>query len=250
MNRLALLLVSAAFLVAMTGCGSLIDPVPKNVYRVKTFKEGHPNHETAISGGVLSIETAKSLGLNAVEKYLGNRLSPDDARFEVTAVDVQALKELVEQQMRPDEKKQAETKLNEVPEGLFYLTIISPNNERYGLVLNAGTGDVLKISDDTQAGTESAGIPGDKAISAYSELANQFLVEKGLSSSGLWADGGLFVEAREAAYYCIRSTEDDSLDYLIEVDIAENQVTGFSKDIMAMLTWNAKVFAKAPSMQE
>lgn len=251
MNKLALLFASASLLIFISGCSSFMDPVPKNVFMIKKYNEGNKNNATSITGGVLSVETTKSLGLNAVEKYLGIRLLPDEVQFDVTVVDLNALKELVEHDIRPDEKQNAEESLKEVPEGLFYLTITSPNNERYELVLNAGTGDVLKISNEPQMREVSGGIPSDKTVNSHSEITNKFLQEKeALNPRDFQEDGGLFVEDKKIAYYCFRSIKDNSLKYVIEIDLAKNKITGFNKDIMALLTWNAKVSVKMPSMQE
>ncbi|MCM3629176.1 hypothetical protein M3194_17675 [Paenibacillus glycanilyticus] len=251
MNRIAGLLVSASLLVLVTGCSSFIDPVPKNIYMVKKYNAGNKDNETSIPGGMLSVATIKSIGLSAVEKYFGNTLSPDNAQIEVSAVDLNALKELVEHDIRPDDKLDAEAKLKKVPEGLFYLTISSANNERYALVLNAGSGDVLKISNETQTGVEGIDDPGDRTGSFNPEVSYKFLQEKeALNPKDFRVDRGMFIEAKEAAYYYFISMEDNSLKYLIEVDLTKNKVKGFSKDIMALLTWNGKVFAKLPIKQE
>lgn len=244
MNRLAFILLTFTLLLLMTGCGSLFNPVPKNVVMVKKIKEIDKNNEVSMPGGVLSVETIKSLGLNALGKYFDIQLSPDQVQFEVTVVDINALKGLVEQNIHPDERKDAEAMLKEVPEGLFYLTITSPSKERYELVLNAGTGDVLKISNQNNSNSGLKEFDLD-----YSNRIDKFLQEKqGLKSEDIKQVEKMFSENEDT--YVYRNLKDNRLRYVIEVDIPQNKVTGFSKDIMALLTWSAKISAKVPTLHQ
>ncbi|MCK9862449.1 hypothetical protein [Paenibacillus sp. ATY16] len=237
MNKLACFFLAFALLLLMTGCGSLMNPVPKNVVMVKRIEENNKNNEIAMPRGVLAVESTKSLGLNALEKYFGVRLSADQAQFEVKVVDINALKGLVEQNIQSDERKDAEAMLKEVPEGLFYLTITSTSNQRYELVLNAGTGGVLKISNPNQAN----GLSDLKTIELDSSTIDKFLQEKqGLKSEELEQVEKMVFENREVTY-AYRNLKDDRVRYVIEEDLKENRITGFSKDIMALLTWTAKL---------
>ncbi|WP_201008669.1 hypothetical protein [Paenibacillus glycanilyticus] len=237
MNKLACFFLAFALLLLMTGCGSLVNPIPKNVLMVKKIEEDNKNDAISMPRGVLAVESTKSLGLNALGKYFGVRLSADQAQFEVRVVDINALKGLVEQNIEPDERKDAEAMLKEVPEGLFYLTITSSSNHRYELVLNAGTGEVLKISNQNQANRLS----DLKTFELDSSTIDKFLQEKqGVKSEELEQIEKLIFENREVTYV-YRNLKDDRVRYVIEEDITQNKIKGFSKDIMALLTWTAKL---------
>ncbi|MBM7569111.1 hypothetical protein [Paenibacillus sacheonensis] len=248
MNRFALILASAALLLITSGCSSFFEAVPKNVVMVKKYSGVDESSQPLKAGEILSLQTTKSLGLNAVKKYFDKQISEDDVQFELTTVELNALRVLVEHDIRPDVKQDAEAKLKEVPEGLFYLTITFPDNERYELVLNARTGDVLKISNQSQIGDVSAGNSKEMTSHSDSENVNKFLQEKeGLNPKDI-KETAVFAEGK-ASYYLI-NIENDSLKYVIEFDTQMNKVMGFSKGIMALLTWGSKVTTKVPTMQE
>ncbi|MEC0225656.1 hypothetical protein [Paenibacillus alba] len=240
MNKLIFLIVSAVFMILTTGCGGFYNTIQKDKVMVKKISNEGKSNEVNYDG-VLSQEAVKTLSLNAVNKYFNEQLTLNQVQFELMTADQNKLKELVEQNITSrasqKDREDATTELNNIPNGLFYvtLTITSTHKKGYDIVLNAKDGNVLKISNFQKPDHQTqADISKNITSSKISEITGQFIQEKeGYSLSDLNMDLGGFSSTEAELYY--RSKKDNSLKYQITVNLATMEVTGFNKDIMAML---------------
>lgn len=116
------------------------------------------------------------------------------------------------------------------------LTSSEVPEESYDIVLNAKDGDVLKI---LRSYRES------RAMLRYSEekvfdLADRFLEEHGnypLTELTLQLDITRWGSNAELYY---TSEDNKTLKYCVVVNFSSNEVVGFSKDVMALLSYNSK----------
>ncbi|EFU41142.1 hypothetical protein PVOR_16004 [Paenibacillus vortex V453] len=241
MNKLSFLIIFAVFMILTTGCGGFYNSIEKDKVMVKKISNERESNEVNYEG-VLSQEAVKTLSINAVNKYFNEQLTLNQVQFELMAADQNKLKELVEQNIASrasqKDREDAKTELNDIPDGLYYVTMtITPTRKKgYDIVLNARDGNVLKISNFQKSDYQTTvdinkNIPSSK----ITETSGKFIQDKeGYSLSDLSADFGSFSSADEAEIY-YRSKKDNSLKYQITVNLTSMKVTGFNKDLMVML---------------
>ncbi|HEY2495176.1 MAG TPA: hypothetical protein VGI33_19985 [Paenibacillus sp.] len=260
MNKLKVVIVCAAFMILITGCGGFFNAIEKETVMVKKITKEHKSNEVKYEG-VLSQDAVKTLSLNAVNKYYNEKLTMDEVQIELLVVDQKKLKDLldkVEYGVHPRIKQNQEfkvdskTELNKIPSSLFFmtLTLSADPNEVYDIVLNARDGDVLKISKVILKGVLSEKEPEVILKGAFSEkepevildeevieIANRFILEKGsyvlsdLILNEKPVRRGIVAEL----YYM--SKDNQSLNYSVIVNLRTKQVVGFNKDVMAMLSY-------------
>ncbi|CAH8770841.1 hypothetical protein [Paenibacillus dendritiformis] len=238
MNKLSILIVSAAFMILTTGCVGFYDTVEKDIVMVKKVSKNKISNEVKYEE-VLSQDTAKTLSLNAVNKYFDTQLSRDDVQIELMEIDQKNLKGLVEhginQRLSQQEREDFETELEKTPGGLFYLTLTvsSKRNEVYNIVLNARNGDVLNIYKLNLDRNKS--IDGSRFIEQIIKTANKFIQEKeNYNLSDLTMDFRTILSDTAEVYYWSKNNQ---LKYHVIVHLEEMQVIGFNKDILAMLKY-------------
>ncbi|MBD2865404.1 hypothetical protein [Paenibacillus oceani] len=244
MKKLSVLIVSAAFMILTTGCGTFYKTIEKDTVMVKKInnedKRSEVQHE-----GALSQDTAKTLSVKAVNKYFNENFTVDEFKFELMVVDQNKLKDTVENsvnsQQNQKDKEDFETELNKVPDGLFYLTLTDSSSRDgiYDVVLNARTGDVLKIFKYPNA-NGSKSIDGSESIDQIKKTANRFI-----QGEGSYAVSDLTMDLRTIRSYWAevyyRSNYGKSLKYHVIVQLKDMQVLGFNKDLMAMLNYSTGI---------
>ncbi|WP_028609340.1 hypothetical protein [Paenibacillus harenae] len=237
MNRLGMMILSAALLLLLSGCGGWFNTIPKDTVIIKKITPEHPTDEAAYDG-VLSLEAVKTLSLNAVNKYYGSKLTMSEVQFELMAVDKNRLKELLNVP-QPQEKTGFDYKIE--PEnmtgGLFFVTLAPSAGSKsvYELVLNDKDGDVVKIS---KLGAEpDSAIAGSYDQEKVYDAANRFVEEKvGIPLSELAMNPKMSRWGREVKIF-YTSKDGKTLKYGVTLGFGSYEVTGFSKDVMALLSF-------------
>lgn len=255
MNKRILVMVLAALAIISTGCGNVLDRTPKDTVMVKKITKETGSNDVEYEG-VLSQEAVKTLSLNAVNKYLEKSLTIDELQFELMAIDQHKFRELLNEaeygvDPRPERaqvieqgakaKLDYQTELDDISGGLYYITLtrLSDPSEVYDIVLNAKDGDVIKLSEVgvVRAPSSSSQSEREKIIA----LANAFIDIEGsypLSELSLNEDITIWDSVVELYY---TSKEDKKLKYCVTVNVRQNKVVGFSKDVMALLSYYSRL---------
>lgn len=248
MNKLIMVIVCAVFMFLTTGCGGLFNAIEKDTVMVKKIPKEHKSNEVKYEG-VLSQDAVKTLSLNAVNKYFNKKLTIDMVQFELMAIDQKELKDLldrvaygVDPQPKNNQgfKFDVKTELNKYPNGLFYmtLTLSADHNEVYDIVLNAKDGDVIKIFKADQIPQVVYDVKEPNVIvDGVIEIANQFIQDKGSYSLS-----DLVLNEKDIRYGIVAeiyymSKDNQSLKYSIMINSRTKQVVGFSKEVMAILSY-------------
>ncbi|OPH51182.1 hypothetical protein BC351_35625 [Paenibacillus ferrarius] len=245
MRKYMMLLLYSAILVLVTGCQGWFNSFPKDTVMIKKIVQEHKNSEIKYEG-VLSQDAVKTLSVQAVDKYLNKKLALDHAQFEIMAVDQNKLKELLKETSQVAglvvtqgmSQQQFTSDIQAITGGLYYVTLTSSEvpEESYDIVLNAKNGDVLKI---LRSYRES------RVMSRYSEkrvfdLTDRFVEEHGsypLTELTLQLDMTRWGSNVELYY---TSKDNKTLKYCVVVNYSSDAVVGFSKDVMALLSYNSK----------
>jgi len=255
MNKLILVMTLAALMIISTGCGNVFDRTPKDTVMVKKITKEKGSNDVEYEG-VLSQDAVKTLSLNAVNKYMDKNLTVDELQFELKAIDQIKLRDLlkeeepgviskperaqvIEQDAQVERDYQAE--LDHISGGLYFITLtrLSEPDEAYDIVLNANDGEVVKLSEVGVVRNPSTS--SESAREIVIDLANAFIEKKGsyplaeLSLNEGIIRWGSVVEL----YYT--SKDDKKLRYCIMVNVRQNKVVGFSKDVMALLSYYSRL---------
>lgn len=83
MKKFVLIILCMVF---ATGCDRWFDTIQKDTVMVKKLPKEQQSSEVEYEG-ILSQDTVKTLSLNAVNKYFGERLAKEEIQFELLAVD-------------------------------------------------------------------------------------------------------------------------------------------------------------------
>ncbi|TCZ77837.1 hypothetical protein E0485_10205 [Paenibacillus albiflavus] len=257
MKKLILVIICASFMILATGCQSVFNTIPKDTVMVKKIIRENENIEAEYEG-VLSQDAVKTLSLNAVNKYFDENLTTDEFQFELVVIDQNKFKVLLseaENTPRVKSAKAPELKVNDQTEfspysgGLYYTTMtkLTDPDEVYDIVLNARDGDVIKAvrGGETIQNFARNTVEDDRLVKYHMNevipLATKFIQDKGsyllsdLSlNEGMTRSGGV-VEL----YYM--SKDGDKLKYTVTVDLKRNEVVGFSKDVMALLSYFSRL---------
>ncbi|MDN9012628.1 hypothetical protein [Brevibacillus laterosporus] len=238
MKKYLFSIVSVAFLVMTTGCTGFYNAIEKDTVMVKKINNEHKSNEVEYEGA-LSQDAMRMLSVNAVNKYFNEKLTVDDVQFELSVIDQNKLKNLVEKVFKglnPEVSEHVEKELNKIPSGLYYmtLTVSTGTKDIYDIILNARDGDVLKILKVNGANFFGDTSPGRNLF----ELADQFIQEKGGSelASDLTLDqDAVRVGIKTEVYY--KSKTNKAWKYNVMINQRTMKVIGFNKDIMAMLNY-------------
>ncbi|CCF15593.1 putative lipoprotein [Brevibacillus laterosporus GI-9] len=238
MKKYLFSIVSMAFLLMTTGCTGFYNAIEKDTVMVKKINSEHKSNEVKYEG-TLSQDAVRMLSVNAVNKYFNEKLTVDDVQFELSVIDQNKLKDLVEKVFKglnQEVSEHVEKELNKIPSGLYYmtLTVSTGYNDIYDIILNARDGDVLKILKVNGANFFGDTSPGRNLF----ELADQFIQEKG--DSELASDLALDQDAvrfgtKTEVYY--KSKTNKTWKYNVMINQRTMKVIGFTKDIMAILNY-------------
>ncbi|GIO85593.1 hypothetical protein J25TS5_25250 [Paenibacillus faecis] len=257
MNKLILVIICGAFMILATGCQSVFNTIPKDTVMVKKIIRENDNAEEEYEG-VLSQDAVKTLSLNAVNKYFDENLTRDELQFELAVIDQNKFKVMLNEAEKglvhmpatvPELKVNDQIDFASYSSGVYYTTLTKSTdpNEGYLIVLNAKDGDVIRavrrretIQDDARSTMEE-----DLLVKYYMEkitpLATEFIRDKGsypLSELTLNEDitrSGGVVEL----YYM--SKDRNKLKYVVTFDLKRNEIVGFSKDVMALLSYYSRL---------
>ncbi|WP_442602444.1 hypothetical protein [Paenibacillus sp. KN14-4R] len=260
MNRLIVVIICASIMILGTGCQGVFDTISKETVMVKQISRVNETNEAEYEG-ILSQDAVKTLSLNAVNKYFDENLTMDEFQFELVVIDQNKFKVLLSEaeyapkvKPAPAPKVKPELKLDDQTEfapysgGLYYTTLtkLTSPNEVYDIVLNARDGDVIKVA---RAGTlknfantsEEDDLLVKYGMNKVTPLATKFIQDKGsyplsdLSLNESMISKGSVVEL----YYT--SKDGDKLKYAVTVNLKRNEVVGFSKDVMALLSYYSRL---------
>lgn len=249
MNKLILVIICASFMILGTGCQGVFDTIPKETVMVKQIIRVNETNEAEYEG-ILSQDAVKTLSLNAVNKYFDENLTMDEFQFELVVIDQNKFKALLsEAEYAPivNPAKVPELKLNDQTEfapysgGLYYTTLtkLTDSDEVYDIVLNARDGDVIKVA---RAGTlQNFASTSEEDKEKVIALATKFIQDKGsypLSDLSL-NEGVIRLGSVVELYYM--SKDGDKLKYAVTVNLRRNEVVGFSKDVMALLSYYSRL---------
>ncbi|GAV12824.1 hypothetical protein [Paenibacillus sp. NAIST15-1] len=250
MKKWILAFMCMVILMLLTGCEGWFNAIPKDKVMVKQIRKENPGNEPEYEG-VLSQETAKTLSLKAINTYYEMNVTMDELRFESMYVDQNKLNDLLNSprpqeepvvyygdKTLPDRIPEGQSSLlDQIPRGLYYVTLtqsVKPN-EIYDVVLNAKDGDIVKISRSGGKQNRVQEIARDKVF----DIANRFIQEEGsypLTELTLNQDMTRWDRDGEAEVF-YTSKDNQTLKYSVTVSFYMNGVSGFSKDIMALLNY-------------
>jgi hypothetical protein len=242
-----IVMLFSALLVLMTGCQGWFNSIPKDTVMVKKIVQEHKNSEIEYEG-VLSQDAVKTLSVQAVDKFLNKKLALDHAQFEIMAVDQNKLKELLKETSHvagpvvlggmAKQRMQFTSDIQAITGGLYYVTLTSSElpGESYDIVLNAKDGDVLKI---LRSYRESRAMPRNAEEKVF-DIADRYVEEHGvypLSELTQQLDMTRW-DPNVELYYT--SKDNKNLKYCVVINYSSNEVVGFSKDVMALLSYTSK----------
>lgn len=250
MKKWILVFTCIIFLMLLTGCEGWFNAIPKDKVMVKQIMNENPGIEPEYEG-VLSQETAKTLSLKAINKYFDMNVTMDELQFESMYVDQNKLNDLLNSP-RPQEEPVVyygdktlldqiyysdKALFDQIPRGLYYVTLTQSMkpNEAFDVVLNAKDGDIVKISRSGGKQSRVQEIARDKVF----DIANRFIEEEGsYPPSELMLNQDMTrwgMDGEAEVFYT--SKDSQTLTYSVTVSFYMNGVSGFSKDIMAQLSY-------------
>ncbi|WP_334077875.1 hypothetical protein [Paenibacillus sanfengchensis] len=256
MNKLILVIICVAFMILATGCQSVFNTIPKDTVMVKKIRE-NDNAEEEYEG-VLSQDAVKTLSLNAVNKYFDENLTKDELQFELAVIDQNKFKVMLNEAEKslvhipatvPELKVNDQIDFASYSSGVYYTTLTKSTdpNEGYLIVLNAKDGDVIRavrrretIQDDARP-TMEEDLLLKYFIKKFTTLATEFIRDKGsypLSELTLKED---ITRSGGVVEFYYMSKDGDKLKYVVTVDLKRNEIVGFSKDVMALLSYYSRL---------
>ncbi|MGO4548509.1 hypothetical protein AB4Z29_27345 [Paenibacillus sp. 2TAB23] len=247
MRKYGIIMLFTVSITLLTGCQGWFNSNPKDTVMVKNIPQVHQDNELEYEG-VLSQDAVKTLSIQAVNTYFEKKLVIDLVQFEILAIDQNKLKELLNEAEITSQPMQRRTQQNQMPftselsaisGGLYNVTLTSSDAPAvaYDIVLNAKDGDILKIFCSYR---ETRAVPGESDEKVF-EYADRFIEEYGdyplseLTKQMNMTRWGPAVEV----YYT--SKEDKDLKYCVMIDFGSNAFVGFSKDVMALLSYYSKL---------
>jgi hypothetical protein len=252
MRRILILMTCVLFIVVVTGCDSLFTAIPKDTVMVKKIMQEKEDNEVVYEG-VLSQDAVKTLSVQAVNHYFDQQLSIDDLQFEIMAVDQNKLKELLKEaessagpvstersaiQVQPQPKFQFQSDISSITGGLYYITLTKSTRPYaiYDIVLNAKDGDVLKVLRSKRESTGAAVRVQKKVF----DIADEFVKAKGsYPLSELTQQINMTYWGASAELY-YTSKDNKFVKYNVMVNNRYDEVDGFTKDIMALLSYYSR----------
>lgn len=250
MKKLILIILSAVFLIVMTGCEGWFNKIPKDTVMVKKITHENKGNEVEYEG-VLSQDAVKTLSLNAVNKYYDESLSMDKLQFQLMTVDQKKINDLMNevepraslQQTKEPQKIEFnnKTELDHISGGLYYVTWTRSDNKYniYDVVLNARDGDVMRISRlvDTSKPTSSDSNERAKIF----DIVDRFVKNKGsYPSTELSQRQDMIRWGNSAVEFYYTSKDSDTIKYCVTINVRTGEISGFSKDVMALLSYYSK----------
>lgn len=255
MNRLILVIIFASFMILGTGCQGVFDTIPKETVMVKQIVRVNETNEAEYEG-ILSQDAVKTLSLNAVNKYFDENLTMDELQFELMVIDQNKFKVLLSEAeygivskarsaevpaVVPELKLNDQTEFAPYSGGLYYTTLtkLTDPDEVYDIVLNARDGYVIKV---VRAGTiRNFSSNNEKDKETVIALATKFIQDKGsYPLSDLSLNEGVIRWGSVVELYYM-SKDGDKLKYAVSVNLRRNEVVGFSKDVMALLSYYSRL---------
>lgn len=243
MKKYAFIAVCAAFVLLTTGCEGWFNTIPKGTVMVKKLPQEQQTGEVEYDG-ILSQDAAKTISLNAVNKYYGESLTKEEIQFELLAVDRTKLEELLKRTVtsvvaRPMAEWMRDFDVDPVTElephsgGLYYMTLTRKTepNEVYDLVVNAKDGEVVKMIKSSWGLSDGNTRPARDVT----DVANRFVQEKGsypLSDLVLYQQ----VERGRITEVYYMNEDRQSLKYCVMINNRTKEIIGFSKDVMTLLS--------------
>ncbi|MFD0710811.1 hypothetical protein [Paenibacillus sp. GCM10027626] len=249
MRRLAVItMCTAGLMLLIAGCTPLFDAIPKDTVMIKKMPQEQPG-DTIDYEGVLSQEAAKTISLNAVNRYFHQTFAKEDIQFELLAVDELKLKQFflrtsgvvlhpLPEAAPPMVLEDPDKLLEQIKDGLYYMTLKHEGEETeevYDLVLNAKDGDILKL---VQAGRKKYARTQPRDMKVL-EVANQFVQEMDDYPLDELVRDEKMVRWDSIVEVYYTKQDRKSLKYSVLVDYETKKVIGFNKDVMTILSYYA-----------
>ncbi|GKU77352.1 hypothetical protein [Paenibacillus sp. L3-i20] len=253
MNRLIVVMLSVVCMIVMTGCAGMFDRIPKDNVMVKKITKEETVNEIEYEG-VLSQVAIKTLSINAVKTYLDENIAMEDLQYELLLIDQSSLKDLLrganfeliprgESRSNstpvaiPQGMEKYESYLEPIANGLYFATLTKQSDPRevYEIVLNAKDGDILKVTKEEIVGISLSYDEVDQ--DKVNEIAIAFIEKMGdYSLSDLFKRDGYTRWGNKVKLY-YDSIDSNELKYVVEVNVRDQKVVGFRKDVMAFLSY-------------
>lgn len=241
MKKFIPLLVVCFIFPLLAGCSSLYNPYPKNTVMIKNLeaKEQFKVQDDAL----LSEETIKSLGINAINKYFNNHLSKDNVEFELQSIDYSDIKKLLASatsylNLDQDILDSYIEQLNKVSSGLYFITITNVFNEYdiYGITINPSNGEILRATKaknfaEVKVSEEDARVDDEKLV----QLAKQFADEKELINTAIDASQIRVYQTMNGLSELYYISDDRKVMFYFMINYVKNEVVDFSKDVLAAI---------------
>ncbi|MBH5320921.1 hypothetical protein I6N90_24350 [Paenibacillus sp. GSMTC-2017] len=265
MRTLNMIVLCAALMIMLTGCGGYFNKVEKNKVMVKKISEEQVTEEISY-GDTLSLGTVNTLSINAVNKYFDKKFKEDDVKIDIRVVDQQNLRYLFENveygaAPQPEGNKSivfdTQAMLKEVPSGLFYVDLGSvadfPSQYEYkyeyDLVLSAKDGKVLQIKE--QINPQQVGIRQEKqqmntreviftreSIEEVIDNGTRFVKEElGLTTVQPLSGKEMIRWNGSVVELFFKDEQNESVIASVFVDTHTNKIVGFNRGLMAVLSF-------------
>ncbi|GIP22247.1 hypothetical protein [Paenibacillus sp. J22TS3] len=252
MNKLILIIIWVSFMILGTGCQGVFDTIPKETVMVKQITRVNETNEVEYEG-ILSRDVVKTLSLNAVNKYFNKNSTMDEFQFELVVIDQTKFKDLLSEaeyapKVKPELRLNDQTEFAPYSGGLYYTTLtkLTDPDEVYDIVLNARDGDVIKVARAGKLQNFASTREEDDLLLKYGKdkitsLAIKFIQDKGsYPLSDLSLNESITRSGGIAELYYM-SKDSDKLKYAVAVNLRQNEVVGFSKDVMALLSYYSRL---------
>lgn len=236
MKKAGRCLMSFVLVLLMAGCEGLYNSTPKDMVMVKVIPQ-EQHSDIAEYGGVLSMEAAKTLSMNAVNKYYGRQLTLNELQFELRSIDKSKFMALIRKPEWTDTPLHR-VDLDTMTGSFFSATMtVNKSKEVYELILNDTDGDIVKISKSEdvpiQNVTDDSYIQ-DKALTA----ANNFVENKiNYPLTELQLRSELTQWKKKSVTIFYTSKDAGNMKFGITLNFANYEITGFSKDDMALISY-------------
>lgn len=243
MNKHRRVIAGIATMIVLAGCEAYYQPIPKDTVMIKKITPA-ASDKTAESPGALSEDTARTLSVNAVNKYFNNNFSIEDVNIELDVFDLQQMKSMLYSLRRDsvaDPLVQFKAELSETPNGLYSVIVKNRYDSRiqYTVMLNAADGDILDIRKLGE-NSSSRGQRIRSDITEFISAAEQFLERLNdirLDELEL-GEQTVFREATYDAVLFFQNKKTKNTEYVVWVDLSTKEILGFSKGIMIVLSYS------------
>jgi hypothetical protein len=225
----------------LAGCASLYNPYPKNTVMVKKLEA--TEQPILQDDALLSEETLKTLGINAIYNYFDQKLDKDNVEFKTRNLPYEDIKKMLMSEtshlnLNQDILDAYIEHLNKASSGLSLVQITNLFNQYdfYGIMINPINGDILgAVTGNDSAYDKSSDQHVDVDDQKLIQIAKQFVEEKELATTPIDPSLIKIYQTRNEMSELYYATEDKKVLFYWRINRANHKVVDFSKDFIAAM---------------